>query len=97
VTVACGGVTIQPGDIIAGDGDGVVVLPRDIAYEVALDAAEQERQEEFIAEMVARGESVDGLYPIGPAWRPAYEAWREKAGHEKAGREKAGPREEAKE
>jgi 2-keto-4-pentenoate hydratase/2-oxohepta-3-ene-1,7-dioic acid hydratase in catechol pathway/regulator of RNase E activity RraA len=92
VTVACGGVTIQPGDIIAGDGDGVVVLPRDIAYEVALDAAEQERQEEFIAEMVARGESVDGLYPIGPAWRPAYEAWREKAG-----RQKAGPREEAKE
>ena len=26
-------------------------------------------------EQVAKGESVDGLYPIGPKWRPAYEAW----------------------
>lgn len=75
VTVACAGVTIQPGDIIAGDGDGVVLIPRDIAGEVAADAAEQERQEAFIAEMVAKGESVDGLYPIGKRWRPAYEAW----------------------
>jgi 2-keto-4-pentenoate hydratase/2-oxohepta-3-ene-1,7-dioic acid hydratase in catechol pathway/regulator of RNase E activity RraA len=75
VTVACAGVTIQPGDIIAGDGDGVIVIPRQVALEVARDAAEQERQEEFITEMVTRGEAVQGLYPIGGTWRPAYEAW----------------------
>jgi 5-oxopent-3-ene-1,2,5-tricarboxylate decarboxylase / 2-hydroxyhepta-2,4-diene-1,7-dioate isomerase len=75
MTVACAGVTIQPGDILAGDADGVVVIPRDVAEDVAADAAEQERQERFIAEQVARGESVDGLYPVGPRWRPAYEAW----------------------
>jgi 2-keto-4-pentenoate hydratase/2-oxohepta-3-ene-1,7-dioic acid hydratase in catechol pathway/regulator of RNase E activity RraA len=75
VTVACAGVTIQPGDILAGDADGVVVIPRDVAWDVAADAAEQERQEEFIAEQVAKGESVDGLYPVGPRWRPAYDAW----------------------
>jgi 2-keto-4-pentenoate hydratase/2-oxohepta-3-ene-1,7-dioic acid hydratase in catechol pathway/regulator of RNase E activity RraA len=75
VTVACGGVTIQPGDILAGDGDGVVVVPRDIAWEVAASAREQERQEQFIASMVAKGESISGLYPLGPRWRPAYEAW----------------------
>ncbi|MFZ0166305.1 MAG: fumarylacetoacetate hydrolase family protein [Trebonia sp.] len=75
VTVACAGVTIQPGDILAGDADGVVVIPRDVAWDVAADAAEQERQEQFIAEQVAKGESVDGLYPVGPRWRPAYEAW----------------------
>jgi regulator of RNase E activity RraA/2-keto-4-pentenoate hydratase/2-oxohepta-3-ene-1,7-dioic acid hydratase in catechol pathway len=74
-TIACAGVTIQPGDILAGDGDGVIVIPAGIALEVARDAREQERQEEFITEMVARGESVDGLYPIGAKWRPAYEAW----------------------
>ena len=74
-TVACAGVTIQPGDIIAGDADGVIVMPRDLAREVATDAKEQERQEEFIAERVADGESIDGLYPLGPKWRPAYEAW----------------------
>ena len=75
VTVACGGVTIQPGDILAGDGDGVIVVPRDIAWEVAVEAREQERQEQFIAEMVAKGESISGLYPLGSRWRPAYEAW----------------------
>src|SRR5712691_3287152 len=45
VTVACAGVTIQPGDILVGDADGVVVLPPGIAAEVLADAQEQERQE----------------------------------------------------
>ena len=75
VTVACAGATIQPGDILAGDADGVVVVPRGVAREVAADAAEQERQERFVTELVARGESVEGLYPIGAKWRSAYETW----------------------
>ncbi|HEY1702553.1 MAG TPA: fumarylacetoacetate hydrolase family protein [Trebonia sp.] len=78
VTVACAGVTIQPGDLIAGDADGVIVIPRDLALEVAEASAEQERQERFITERVAGGESIDGLYPLGPKWRPAYEAWLKK-------------------
>ena len=45
------------------------------AMEVARDAAEQEREEEFALEMVAKGESIADLYPVGPKWRPAYEAW----------------------
>jgi 2-keto-4-pentenoate hydratase/2-oxohepta-3-ene-1,7-dioic acid hydratase in catechol pathway/regulator of RNase E activity RraA len=64
--IACGGVTVTPGDIIAGDGDGVIVIPAHLAMEVARDAAE----------LVAKGESVDGLYPLGKRWQPAYEAWR---------------------
>jgi len=75
-TIACAGVTVTPGDIIVGDGDGVLVVPAHLAMEVARDAAEQERQEEFAAEMVARGESVDGLYPLGKRWQVGYEAWR---------------------
>lgn len=75
VTVACAGVTICPGDLVAGDADGVIVIPRDIALEVAEASAEQERQEAFITEQVAAGESVDGLYPLGPKWKPAYEQW----------------------
>jgi regulator of RNase E activity RraA len=73
--IACAGVTVRPGDIIAGDGDGVIVIPAHLAMEVAQDAAEQELQEEFAAAMVARGESVDGLYPLGKRWQPGYEAW----------------------
>jgi 2-keto-4-pentenoate hydratase/2-oxohepta-3-ene-1,7-dioic acid hydratase in catechol pathway/regulator of RNase E activity RraA len=75
-TIACAGVTVTPGDIIVGDGDGVLVIPVHLAMEVARDAAEQERQEEFAAEMVAKGESVDGLYPLGKRWQAAYEAWQ---------------------
>ena len=75
-TIACAGVTVMPGDIIAGDGDGVLVVPVHLAMEVARDAAVQEQQEEFAAAMVAQGESVDGLYPLGKRWQAAYEAWR---------------------
>jgi 2-keto-4-pentenoate hydratase/2-oxohepta-3-ene-1,7-dioic acid hydratase in catechol pathway/regulator of RNase E activity RraA len=76
VTVACAGTTVQPGDLVVGDADGVVVLPRGIAAEVLADATEQERQEAFIAARVAAGESVEGLYPLTDRWRPAYELWR---------------------
>jgi len=75
VTVACAGVTVQPGDLVIGDGDGVVVLPPGLAPEILADAREQERQEEFVAAQVASGAQLDGLYPIGERWREAYEAW----------------------
>jgi 2-keto-4-pentenoate hydratase/2-oxohepta-3-ene-1,7-dioic acid hydratase in catechol pathway/regulator of RNase E activity RraA len=75
VTVACAGVTIQPGDIVVGDADGVVVLPPPIAAEVLADARDQERQEQFIAAQVAAGEPIDGLFPLTDRWHPAYEAW----------------------
>jgi regulator of RNase E activity RraA/2-keto-4-pentenoate hydratase/2-oxohepta-3-ene-1,7-dioic acid hydratase in catechol pathway len=78
VTVACAGVTIQPGDILVGDADGVVVLPPALAADVLAEAREQERQEQFIAERVAAGESIDGLFPLPEARRPEYEAWRDR-------------------
>jgi len=91
--IACAGVTVTPGDIIAGDGDGVIVIPAHLAMEVAQDAVEQELQEEFAAGLVAKGESVDGLYPLGKRWQPAYEAWR--AGREeRAGRDGRAAQEE---
>ncbi|GAA3737925.1 hypothetical protein GCM10022239_11970 [Leifsonia bigeumensis] len=77
VTVACGGTAVQPGDVIAGDGDGVLVIPPSLVEEVVEDAIEQERQETFIAEMVAAGESVDGLYPLNAVWKARYEQWLE--------------------
>jgi 2-keto-4-pentenoate hydratase/2-oxohepta-3-ene-1,7-dioic acid hydratase in catechol pathway/regulator of RNase E activity RraA len=86
-TIACAGVTVQPGDIIVGDADGVIVVPRHLAAEVAQEAAEQERQERFITEQVARGEPIDGLYPIGKRWQAAYQAWLAGDGREDAARE----------
>jgi hypothetical protein len=51
------------------------VLPPAIAAEVLAEAREQERQEAFVAERVAAGESIDGLFPLPEARRPEYEAW----------------------
>jgi regulator of RNase E activity RraA len=75
VAVACAGATIQPGDLLVGDADGVLVLPPAIAAEVLADAREQERQEQFIAERVAAGEPIEGLFPLTEARRADYEAW----------------------
>jgi regulator of RNase E activity RraA len=33
--IECGGVLVRPGDVIMADGDGVVVVPREVAKEVA--------------------------------------------------------------
>jgi 2-keto-4-pentenoate hydratase/2-oxohepta-3-ene-1,7-dioic acid hydratase in catechol pathway/regulator of RNase E activity RraA len=75
ITIACGGTTVQPGDIIVADSDGILVIPPAIAEEVANDSIAQEREEVFIAEMVEQGHSVDGLYPLNAEWRTRYEEW----------------------
>jgi 2-keto-4-pentenoate hydratase/2-oxohepta-3-ene-1,7-dioic acid hydratase in catechol pathway/regulator of RNase E activity RraA len=76
-TVACGGATVQPGDVIVGDDDGVLVIPPHLVHEVVADSIEQEREEWFIAEQVADGASVKGLYPMNAEWRARYEEWAE--------------------
>ncbi|MEU9024877.1 fumarylacetoacetate hydrolase family protein [Actinomadura sp. NPDC048394] len=74
--ISCGGALVQPGDVLVGDADGVVVIPPDLVEGLVGDAVEQEAQERFITERVAAGEPIEGLYPLGPRWREAYEAWR---------------------
>lgn len=75
VAIACGGATVLPGDVIVGDADGLLVIPPALVAEVVADAIEQEREEEFIAEMVRAGEKVDGLFPMNAAWKERYRAW----------------------
>jgi len=75
LTIACGGTAVQPGDVIVGDADGVIVIPPAIVVEVVDAAIEQERQETFIAEQVAAGAAVDGLYPMNEQWKERYRAW----------------------
>lgn len=74
VAISCGGAAVEPGDVIVGDGDGVIVIPPALAWEVAREAAAQEAEDEWVARQVAAGASVDGLFPMDAEWRARYEA-----------------------
>jgi regulator of RNase E activity RraA len=63
VVVGCGGVAVYPGDIIFGDAEAVVVIPRHLADEIANDAAEMERRERFLYKEIEAGRSIKGVYP----------------------------------
>jgi 5-oxopent-3-ene-1,2,5-tricarboxylate decarboxylase/2-hydroxyhepta-2,4-diene-1,7-dioate isomerase len=76
VPVSCGGVLVMPGDVMVGDEEGVVVIPAALAEEVARDAREQESREAWALERVAAGESIRGVYPLGPEREEEYAEWR---------------------
>jgi regulator of RNase E activity RraA len=80
VPIACGGVAVYPGDLIVGDTDGVVVIPAELAEEVARDAAAQEDMEVFLLSRIAGGAPLPGTYPPNDATRAAYEVWRKTRG-----------------
>jgi len=77
VTIGCGGTTVQPGDVIVGDADGVVVIPPPIVEAVTDAALEQETEDAWIAQQVAAGHPIEGLFPMNAEWRGRYRAWRE--------------------
>ena len=79
VTIACGGAAVQPGDIIMGDRDGVIVIPPFLLAEVAAEAAAQEVEDGWVADRVAEGHAVDGLFPMNAEWRARYNAETGKA------------------
>lgn len=53
--VVCGGMAILPGDILAGDADGIVVIRPDDAAGVAQKAARQNEGEKKLLETIAQG------------------------------------------
>ena len=75
VPVACGGALVMPGDVIVGDGDGVLVIPAALAEGVAADALAQETREAWALERVQAGESTRGVYPLAEERREEFEAW----------------------
>lgn len=78
VVVACGGVAVYPGDVVFGDGEAVVVIPRHLAEEVAADAVEMERREHFLFKEIEAGRSIQGVYPPDEGTRRRYELARER-------------------
>lgn len=46
IPISCGGASINPGDIIVGDADGVVVIPQSIEQEVLIKSLEKVKRDQ---------------------------------------------------
>ena len=81
VPIGCGDAAVWPGDVVVGDGDGVVIIPAAIADEIAAEAVEMTVFEDFVTAKVLEGRSILGLYPpTDEQTKVDFAAWREKAG-----------------
>lgn len=56
--ITCGGQIVRPGDYIVGDDCGVVVIPKERAYEIARRAKEVEKTESRLFEEIRRGKTL---------------------------------------
>ena len=61
-TITCGGVTVRPGDIIFGDYDGVVVIPKEVAEECVKLAFEKVSAENVVRDELLAGASAEEVY-----------------------------------
>ena len=78
VPIACGGVTVMPGDIIVADDDGACVVPVALAAKVIEHAGTHHDWEDFSRAKLAEGGSLQRYYPLSDAARSEYEEWRSK-------------------
>ncbi|CAH1654013.1 MAG: ribonuclease activity regulator RraA [Chelatococcus sp.] len=81
VPIGCGDVAVFPGDVVVGDGEGVIVIPAHLANEIASEAVEMTAFEDFVQQEVLKGRSILGLYPpTDPQTQTDYAAWRQANG-----------------
>jgi len=76
VPIGCAGVLVLPGDIMVGDDEGVVCVPRQVAEKVAQGGLDLEELEAFVLEKIKAGAPLRGTYPPNDAVRAEYEAWK---------------------
>lgn len=81
IPIACGGVTVMPGDAIIGEEDGVLVVPPALTDTVAAAAGEHRDWEEFARMRLEQGGDLRKYYPLTDATRVEYEQWRVKQGY----------------
>ncbi len=77
VPIGCGDAPVFPGDIIVGDDDSVIVIPAEIAADVAAEAHDMTAYEDFVVEQVKAGATIIGLYPATKDENlEKFDAWR---------------------
>jgi len=76
VPIGCGDIAVYPGDVVVGDAEGIVFIPRRMVHQIACDAFEQTQYDTFAAQEITRGRTVIGLYPATDQSRADFAAWR---------------------
>src|SRR4051794_452319 len=74
VPIGCAGVAVYPGDVLVGDRDGVLVIPRHLVAEIAEQGYEQEQLEAYVSTKIHAGEPLWGNYPPGEELKAEYKA-----------------------
>ena len=75
VPIACGGVSVLPGDLIVADDDGAVVVPIQLAPELPQSRGTR-GMGRFNRLRLSEGGDLRTYYPLSDAARAEYEAWR---------------------
>jgi regulator of RNase E activity RraA len=79
VPVRIGGVTVTPGDLLAGERHGVLVIPASIVDKVLEKAMEHDAQENVQRRLLLQGEPVYGVYPtLNEANKKKFEDFKKK-------------------
>ena len=65
IPIKIGDCVIKPGDVLLGDIDGVVCVPRDLAYDVLVRAEEILNNEKKIFSWVAEGQTIHQITANG--------------------------------
>ncbi len=62
VTIECGGVTVNPGDIVFGDADGVVIIPQAIEMKIITAALQKVKSENSTRDALREGATLREVY-----------------------------------
>ena len=75
IPIACAGCFVVPGDVIAADDDGAVVVPIALAEKIAESANAKAEWEVFSRMKLEEGGALDKYYPLNDEAQGEYEAW----------------------
>jgi 4-hydroxy-4-methyl-2-oxoglutarate aldolase len=88
VPIKCGGVQVNPGDIIMGDNDGVIVIPQRNEVEVLKQAELMREARDYVDTMTHKGVDLWDIPGVKEMWAEkeqsqdyhwrVYETWNEK-------------------
>jgi regulator of RNase E activity RraA len=75
VPIQCGGTLVQPRDWVVGDADAVIVVPDQLAGEVADRGEEMSVRDQFSQKLLRTGYRLDQAFPIPERMRDALQSY----------------------